>query len=122
MSVLAENLAVLFVDVCDSTRLYHELGDERAHALTAQCLSCVVEATKRNGGQVVKTTGDGAMTTFPTVEQAYRTASSHPAVAARRPAQGQDRFSRGAGAPRAGRRVRQHREPRGARIGAIRTG
>ena len=76
MSVPAQNLAVLFVDVCDSTRLYHDLGDGAAHRLTAQCLTCVSETTKRNGGQVVKTTGDGAMTTFPTVEQAYRSASS----------------------------------------------
>jgi class 3 adenylate cyclase len=76
MSVQSETLAVLFVDVCDSTRLYHELGDGVAHGLTMQCLSCVSEATSRNGGQVVKTTGDGAMTTFPTVEQAYRTAST----------------------------------------------
>jgi class 3 adenylate cyclase len=76
MSLPAENLAVLFVDVCDSTRLYHELGDGAAHSLTARCLSCVSEATKQNGGHVVKTTGDGAMTTFPTVEQAYRTATT----------------------------------------------
>ena len=76
MSVLPDNLAVLFVDVCDSTRLYHELGDEAAHGLTAQCLSCVVDATERNGGRVVKSIGDGAMTTFPTVEQAYRTANT----------------------------------------------
>lgn len=76
MSVQSETLAVLFVDVCDSTRLYHELGDGIAHSLTMQCLSCVSEATSRNGGRVVKTTGDGAMTTFPTVEQAYRTASN----------------------------------------------
>ena len=76
MSFSAENLTVLFVDVCDSTRLYHELGDGAAHSLTAQCLSCVSVATKQNGGQVVKTTGDGAITTFPTVEQAYRTAST----------------------------------------------
>jgi class 3 adenylate cyclase len=75
MSVPADNLAVLFVDVCDSARLYHELGDGVAHSLTTKCLSCVSEATTRNGGHVVKTTGDGALTTFPTVDQAYRTAS-----------------------------------------------
>ena len=75
MSLPADNLAVLFVDVCDSTRLYHELGDRVAHGRTAQCLSLVSELTHANGGQVVKTAGDGAMATFPTVEQAYRTAS-----------------------------------------------
>src|SRR6185295_10935244 len=76
MSVAADNLAVLVVDVCDSTRLYHQIGDGAAHRLTAQCLACVSEVTSRNGGQVVKTTGDGAVTIFPTVEQALGAAAS----------------------------------------------
>ena len=76
MSVAADNLAVLVVDVCDSTRLYHQIGDGAAHRLTAQCLTCVSDVTQRNGGQVVKTTGDGAVTIFPTVEQAFGAATS----------------------------------------------
>ena len=75
MAVRSETLAVLFVDICDSTRLYHELGDALAHKLNVQFLTCASEATARNDGKVVKTTGDGAMSTFPTVEQAYRAAS-----------------------------------------------
>src|SRR5688572_13386110 len=75
MSVQSDSLAVVFVDICDSTRLYHELGDDRAHSLTMQCLNCVTHATQDNKGQIVKTTGDGAMSTFPTVELAYRSAS-----------------------------------------------
>jgi len=76
MSSPADHLAVLFVDVCDSTRLYHEVGDDAAHSLTAGCLRRVSEVATRNGGQVVKTTGDGAVITFPAVEPAYRAASS----------------------------------------------
>jgi len=67
-------LAVLFADICDSTRLYHELGDAVAHSLATQCLKLIAEATTRSGGTVVKTIGDGAMSTFPTADQAYRAA------------------------------------------------
>ena len=69
-----ENLAVLFADLCDSTRLYHDLGDTAAHALAAQCLTLIGDVTARVGGTVVKTIGDGAMTTFPTADKAYQAA------------------------------------------------
>lgn len=69
-----EVLAVLFADLCDSTRLYHDLGDAAAHALAAQCLSVIGEVTMRTGGTVVKTIGDGAMTTFPSADMAYQAA------------------------------------------------
>lgn len=66
-----EILAVLFADLCDSTRLYHDLGDAAAHALAAQTLTLIADVTARFGGKVVKTIGDGAMTTFPNAELAY---------------------------------------------------
>ena len=69
-----EVLAVLFADLCDSTRLYHDLGDAAAHALAAQCLTVIGEVTVRTGGTVVKTIGDGAMTTFPSADMAYQAA------------------------------------------------
>jgi class 3 adenylate cyclase len=69
-----EVLAVLFADLCDSTRLYHDLGDAAAHALAAQCLTLIGDVTARVGGTVVKTIGDGAMTTFPTADLAYKAA------------------------------------------------
>jgi adenylate cyclase len=70
-----QTLAVLFADICDSTRLYHELGDAVAHRLAAQCLKLIAEATTRCGGTVVKTIGDGAMSTFLTADEAYRAAT-----------------------------------------------
>jgi class 3 adenylate cyclase len=70
----SEILTVLFADICDSTRLYHDLGDSVAHNLAAQCLKVVTDRTAENGGTVVKTIGDGAMVTFPTVFLGYRTA------------------------------------------------
>lgn len=76
MAVQSDTLAVLFADICDSTRLYHELGDGVAHSLAMQCLNSVTEATGQNGGKVVKTTGDGAMSIFRSVDQAYRAATN----------------------------------------------
>ena len=70
----AETLAVLFADLCDSTRLYHDLGDAKAHSLAAQTLTLIADVTARHGGKVVKTIGDGAMTTFPTANEAYEAA------------------------------------------------
>ena len=69
-----EVLAVLFADLCDSTRLYHDLGDAAAHALAAQCLTLIGDVTARVGGTVVKTIGDGSMTTFATADLAYQAA------------------------------------------------
>src|SRR5687768_3534858 len=69
-----ETLAVLFADLCDSTRLYHDLGDAAAHALAARCLTLIAEVTARRGGKVIKTIGDGAMVTFPTADLAYEAA------------------------------------------------
>jgi class 3 adenylate cyclase len=73
-TLAADTLTVLFADICDSTRLYHDLGDSVAHTLAAQCLKVVADTTAANGGTVVKTIGDGAMVTFPTVFQSYKTA------------------------------------------------
>lgn len=71
-----DTVTVLFADICDSTRLYHDLGDAVAHNLAAQCLKLITEATLSNSGTVVKKMGDGAMTTFPSVYHAFRTAIS----------------------------------------------
>ena len=73
-TLAAETLTVLFADICDSTRLYHDLGDTVAHNLATQGLKVVADTTAANDGIVVKTIGDGAMVTFPTVFQAYRSA------------------------------------------------
>jgi class 3 adenylate cyclase len=71
-----DTVAVLFADICDSTRLYHDLGDAAAHVLATQCLRLIGDTTARNGGTLVKTIGDGAMSTFPSVDQAYHAAIS----------------------------------------------
>jgi len=69
-----EVLAVLFADLCDSARLYSDLGDAAAHALAAQCLTLIADVTVRYGGKVIKTISEGSMTTFPHAELAYQAA------------------------------------------------
>jgi adenylate cyclase len=51
-------MAVMFADVCDSTRLYQVLGDAAALALTGECIRQITETAGRYGGTVVKTMGD----------------------------------------------------------------
>jgi len=75
MTVQSGKVCVLFVDICDSTRLYHQLGDGAAHTLAMNCLKIVAHATARNAGKIVKNIGDGAMITFAAVEQAYSAAA-----------------------------------------------
>lgn len=68
-------LAILFADVCGSTRLYDRLGDVRAQDAVARCLSIMAEATRRNRGQVIKTIGDEVMSTFARVDDAAQAAA-----------------------------------------------
>jgi adenylate cyclase len=69
-----ETMAVLFADVCDSTRLYEVLGDAAALALTGECIRQIIATSGRYGGKVVKTMGDGALFTFASSDDAYCTA------------------------------------------------
>ncbi len=63
-------VAVLFADLDGSTRLYERLGDEPAQRLVADCLAAMADRVARHGGRVIKTIGDGVMSTFPTSNQA----------------------------------------------------
>ncbi|HLU62132.1 MAG TPA: adenylate/guanylate cyclase domain-containing protein [Gammaproteobacteria bacterium] len=65
-------LAILFADVCGSTRLYDSIGDARAQDTIARCLRLMSEATDRNRGRVVKTIGDEVMATFDSVDAAVQ--------------------------------------------------
>jgi adenylate cyclase len=65
-----EKLAILFADVVGSTRLYDDLGDDRARETVQQCLRVMKEATEQFGGAVIKTVGDEIMSTFPSADDA----------------------------------------------------
>ncbi|HJS31849.1 MAG TPA: adenylate/guanylate cyclase domain-containing protein [Alphaproteobacteria bacterium] len=74
MSVQVPLLATLFSDICDSVQLYESVGDAEAHRLADECVRSMGETVRRNGGSVVKTFGDGMMSTFVEADAAFRAA------------------------------------------------
>ena len=76
MASTPRDRAVLFADLVGSTRLYDELGDHRAHAVTAGCLRGIIETVERFGGIVVKTIGDEVMATLLTADAALSCAEA----------------------------------------------
>lgn len=80
------HLAVLFADICDSTRLYQELGDHAARSIVDACLTLGGQITCKHSGRVVKTIGDEVMSVFPGADQAVLAATEMQAqVAEQRP-------------------------------------
>jgi len=69
------DMAVLFADVCGSTRLYESLGDAEALATIGRCVALIGEACVGHGGRVVKTIGDEAMAVFATADKAAQAAA-----------------------------------------------
>jgi class 3 adenylate cyclase len=67
-------LAILFVDVSESTRLYEALGDTAAHGLVSECLTLCKEAIGGVEGHVIKSIGDGLMCAFPSADAAVSAA------------------------------------------------
>lgn len=63
-------LAILFVDIADSTQLYERMGNVEAAALTQKMLRHLRLVIERNHGQVIKMLGDGLLGAFPTAEEA----------------------------------------------------
>jgi class 3 adenylate cyclase len=55
---------VLFADIVDSTRRAEELGDRKWSALLEVHDDVAVRTVEAQGGEVVKTTGDGVLATF----------------------------------------------------------
>jgi len=75
-----ENLAVLFADITDSTRLYSTLGDNAARVVVNACLTLIGEVVVRRNGRVVKTIGDEAMCVFRRADDAVAAASEMQTV------------------------------------------
>jgi adenylate cyclase len=64
------NTAVLFADITGSSRLFVEVGDERAREIVAATLQTWSDLAAANAGHVVQLRGDGMLCTFPTVDAA----------------------------------------------------
>jgi class 3 adenylate cyclase len=75
MARQTQNLAVLFADICESTKLYTTLGDNAARVVVNACLSLIGEVVERHRGRVVKTIGDEVMCVFRRADDAVMAAS-----------------------------------------------
>jgi adenylate cyclase len=71
-----EKLAVLFADICGSTALYENLGDDLARKLIFQCINTMSDKIFAGQGTLIKTIGDEVMATFPSAEAAFHAACS----------------------------------------------
>lgn len=86
MTRQTQNLAILFADICESTKLYSTLGDNAARVVVNACLSLVSSVVERFHGRVVKTIGDEVMCVFGRADDAVMAASEMQAtVDAKRP-------------------------------------
>jgi adenylate cyclase len=75
MAEVPSSMAVLFADVCGSTRLYESLGDTEALATIGRCVAVISTVCVGHGGRVVKTIGDEAMAVFPSADLAAQAAA-----------------------------------------------
>ena len=66
--------AVMFTDIVGSTRRATEVGDRRWKALLDRHDEISESATLRHGGELVKSTGDGVLSLFPSTSAAIRAA------------------------------------------------
>jgi class 3 adenylate cyclase len=64
------SLTFLFTDLKSSTELYERVGDFVAYDLVRAHFQLLKEIIAAEAGAVVRTTGDGAMATFPTPDRA----------------------------------------------------
>lgn len=62
--------AIMFADIAGSTRLYNQLGDDKAEFLISTRLAIMCDITANNNGLVIKKIGDEIMCRFPTAEDA----------------------------------------------------
>lgn len=74
MAPKTANLAIMFADISGSTRLFETLGDATARIKVAECLDVLTDVVKRHNGIVIKTIGDEIMCTFPTADEAAKSA------------------------------------------------
>ena len=70
----SDAVAILFADICESTKLYESAGDAEAYRLNGQSLEKMRDATLAAGGTVIRTQGDGLLATFPTARAAFEAA------------------------------------------------
>lgn len=80
MTRQTQTLTVLFADITESSRLYHQLGDSAARIVINECLSMLAAQLPRFGGRLVKTLGDAVMCVFPDAASAVGAATEMQAA------------------------------------------
>lgn len=86
MTIPTQNLAILFADISESTKLYNTLGDKAARVVVNACLTLMSGVAEHYKGRVVKTMGDEIMCVFTRADDAVLAASQMQSqVAASRP-------------------------------------
>lgn len=65
---------VMFADICRSTWLFNELGDEKAAGLVTRVLQLAASIVERHQGKVLRTKGDDILCIFEDPANALRTA------------------------------------------------
>jgi adenylate cyclase len=78
----SERLAVMFVDVCDSTTIYESLGDARALEVINGLFATLGAKVKAHHGKIVKTLGDGMVCEFGDADSAFNAACDMQEAAA----------------------------------------
>jgi len=78
---------VVFSDLVDSTALLASLGDDRMDGVRRSHVKDVSEAVALGGGRVIKTLGDGVMSTFESALGALRAAAAIQAAVERQDAE-----------------------------------
>jgi class 3 adenylate cyclase len=68
--------SVMFTDVVDSTALASALGDTAWSKVVKDHLARITTEVSQAGGQLVKTLGDGTLSTFPSASGAMKAAQS----------------------------------------------
>ncbi|HLP96953.1 MAG TPA: adenylate/guanylate cyclase domain-containing protein [Sideroxyarcus sp.] len=67
-------MAVLFADICGSTALYDQLGNETALNMITRTLNLLKQEVAHHKGTLIKTIGDEIMCTFPNALRAAQAA------------------------------------------------
>lgn len=74
VELAVQQIALLFTDLKESTRMYAERGDAPSYAVVREHFEFLRQIVAANGGGIVKTIGDAAMATFPDAADAFRAA------------------------------------------------
>ncbi|WP_451970913.1 adenylate/guanylate cyclase domain-containing protein [Azospirillum endophyticum] len=74
MPSLEKPLALMFVDIADSTMLYERIGNATAAALTQRVLTHLRHLVEDHRGGVIKSLGDGLLAAFPVCDDGVRAA------------------------------------------------